>query len=257
MSDSAARILVEACAGSVADIERAMAAGADRVELCSALELGGLTPSIGLVETAMAASPIPVVVMLRPRAGGFRYDRHEFAAMLRDAERFLELGASGVVFGTLNEHGQIDVARCGELLRSAGAVQTIFHRAFDFVPDQRAALDTLIELGISRVLTNGGKPTAAEGAAAIRELISHAAGRIEVMPAGGINADNVLEIVLATGCNQVHVGASTSQVDGSIPDTRGIELVDGRFMQGVAHRAVSCESIAETVTALRSASPPR
>ena len=139
MSNSAARILVEVCVGSVADIERAVAAGADRVELCSALELGGLTPSLGLVETALAASPIPVVVMLRPRAGGFRYDRHEFAAMLRDAERFLDLGASGVVFGILNEHGQIDVARCGELLRSAGAAQTIFHRAFDFVRDQRAA----------------------------------------------------------------------------------------------------------------------
>ena len=257
MSNGASRILVEVCVGSVADIERAVAAGADRVELCSALELGGLTPSFGLVETALATSSIPVVVMLRPRAGGFRYDHHEFAAMLRDAERFLDLGASGVVFGILNEHGQIDVARCGELLRTAGAAQTIFHRAFDFVPDQRAALDTLIELGITRVLTSGGKSTAAEGTSMIRELISHAAGRIEVMPGGGINADNVLEIVHATGCNQVHVGASSAQVDGSIVDTRGIELVDGRFMQGVVHRAVSCESIAETVTALRNASPTR
>ena len=115
----------------------------------------------------------------------------------------------------------------------------------------------MIELGITRVLTSGGKPTAAEGAEEIRELISHAAGRIEVIPGGGINSHNVLEIVMATGSNQVHVGASTSQVDGSITDTSGIELVDGRFMQGVAHRAVSCESIAATVTALRSASPPR
>ncbi len=257
MSNNAARILVEVCVGSVADIERAVAAGADRVELCCALELGGLTPSFGLVETALAASSIPIVVMLRPRAGGFRYDHHEFAAMLRDAERFLELGASGVVFGILNKHGQIDVARCGKLLQSTGAAQTIFHRAFDFVPDQRAALDTLIELGITRVLTSGGNPTAAEGAAEIRELILLAAGRIEVMPGGGINADNVLDIVRATGCNQVHVGASTSQVDGSTADTRGIELVDGRFLHGTAHRAVSSESVAETVTALRNSSPPR
>ena len=138
MNNRASRILVEVCTGSVADIERAVAAGADRVELCGALELGGLTPSIGLVETALASNQIPVVVMLRPRAGGFRYDRHEFAAMLRDAERFLGLGVSGVVFGILTEHGQIDVARCGELLQSVGATQTIFHRAFDFDLDQRA-----------------------------------------------------------------------------------------------------------------------
>jgi copper homeostasis protein len=241
----------------VADIERAAAAGADRVELCGALELGGLTPSIGLVETAVAASPIPVVAMLRPRAGGFLYDHHEFAAMRRDAEQFLELGAAGIVFGVLDERGNIDAARCGTLLRDAAAAQTVFHRAFDFIGNQRAALDTLMDLGFTRVLTSGGKPTAAEGAATIVELVSHAAGRIEIMPGGGIRADNVLQIVRSTGCHQVHIGASTSQNDGSITDTTGIELVDGRFMQGTAHRAVLSGSVAETVSALRGTSLPR
>jgi copper homeostasis protein len=254
MSNGTARVLVEVCVGSVADIERAVTAGADRIELCSALELGGLTPSLGLVETSLAASPIPIVTMLRPRAGGFRYDGHEFAAMRRNAERFLELGASGIVFGVLDEHGQIDIPRCREVVSSIGAAQVVFHRAFDFVRDQRSALDILIDLGITRVLTSGGKPTAIEGAHEIRKLILHAAKRIEILPGGGINAENVVEIVRATGCNQVHLGAAVPHNDGSIADTAGIELVDRRFMSGAAYRAVSCESVTDTVAALRNAS---
>jgi copper homeostasis protein len=254
MSSCAARVLVEVCVGSIADIQRAVTAGADRLELCSALELGGLTPSLGFLETALAASPIPVVTMLRPRAGGFRYDGHEMAAMQRDAEQFLELGASGVVFGVLDERGQIDRPRCRELIRSIGTPHLVFHRAFDFVRDQRSALDMLIDLGVTRVLTSGGKPTAIDGANEIRDMISHAAGRIEILPGGGINADNVVEIVRTTGCNQVHLGAAAPLNDGSLTDTAGIELVDRRFMRGTSYRAVSCESLTDTVAALRNAS---
>jgi copper homeostasis protein len=246
-----ARILVEVCIGSVADLEQAMAAGADRVELCGALELGGLTPSLGLAETVLAASPVPVVVMLRPRAGGFHYDSHEFTAMQRDAERFLALGASGIVFGVLDGHGRVDVSRCQKLVQSAGAAQTVFHRAFDFLRDRREALDALVGIGLTRVLTSGGKPTAAEGIAAIRELISHAAGQIEIMPGGGINVGNVVEIVRATACNQVHVGAAMRRSDASIPEAAGIKLVDKRFTQGPAHRGVSREAVAETLAALQ------
>jgi copper homeostasis protein len=253
MSNGTARILVEVCVGSVADIEQALTAGADRLELCSALELGGLTPSLGLVETALAASPIPVVTMLRPRAGGFRYNSHEFAAMQRDAERFLDLGASGVVFGVLDEYGQIDIPRCRELVRSIGTSHVVFHRAFDFVRDQHSALDVLIDLGVTRVLTSGGKPTAIEGAHEIRKLISRVAENIEILPGGGINATNVVEFVRATGCNQVHLGAAAPLNDGSIADTAGVELVDRRFMRGASYRAVSCESLTDTVAALRNA----
>jgi copper homeostasis protein len=254
MSNSTSRTLVEVCVGSVADIERAVSAGADRLELCSALELGGLTPSLGLVETALAASPIPIVAMLRPRAGGFHYDDHEFNAMRRDAELFLDLGASGVVFGILNDQGQVDASRCGELVRSAGGAQTIFHRAFDFVHDQRLALDMLIDLHMTRVLTSGGKPTAAEGAEAIGQLVEYSGGRIEVMPGCGIRADNVVEIVRATGCHQVHLGAATPVNDSSTAGANGIELVDRRYMYGADHRAVSGESVSNTMAALRNES---
>jgi copper homeostasis protein len=251
MTEHVPQVLLEVCVGSVADAEAAVAAGADRLELCGALELGGLTPSLGLVEAVVAISPIPVVAMVRPRAGGFRYDRDEFAVMLRDAQRFLDMGASGIVFGILDQYGRIDAARSRELVSLAASVGSVFHRAFDFVADQRTALDTLIETHCQRVLTSGGQSTAVAGAAAIRELAQHAAGRIEVLPGGGVNAGTIAEIVRVTGCRQVHIGASTMCDDGSIHDGSGIELCDRRFMQGVSYRAVKADAVATAKATLK------
>jgi copper homeostasis protein len=245
------QILLEVCVGSAADIETAIAAGANRLELCSALELGGLTPSIGLVEAALSMSPLPIVVMVRPRAGGFCYDRHEFAAMLRDAKRFVDLGASGIVFGILDQQGSVDVARSQELVKLAGALDSVFHRGIDFVRDQRAAIDSVIELGCTRVLTSGGKRSAHEGATAIRDLITHAAGRIEILPGGGINAANVMEIVNVTACSQVHIGAATAHDDGSIDGMNDLALCDGRFMQGTAYRGVAGDVVSAVKAAIR------
>src|SRR5262245_25071201 len=126
MSAKPARILVEVCVGSLADVMAATAAGADRVELCGGLELGGLTPSIGAVETVLENCSVPTVVMVRLRAGGFCYDRHEFAAMLRDTERFLSLGASGVVFGILDRNRHIDAARAREIVDRVATRETVF-----------------------------------------------------------------------------------------------------------------------------------
>jgi copper homeostasis protein len=237
LNDNPPRILIEVCVGSVADANSAVAAGADRIELCAGLELGGMTPSWGLAEQVLETSAVPVVVMLRPRAGGFHYDKHEFSAMLRDGERFLELGASGLVFGILDKSGQLDVARSRELVRLADGRQTVFHRAFDFVRDQL-----------------GGKATAQAGAAAIREIVTHAAQRIEIMAGGGINADNVVEIVRRTGCAQVHVGASAPCHDSSISRQSSIELCDRRYLAGGSHRVVCGKALAATIAAMRSSS---
>lgn len=245
------QILLEVCVGSVADAEAAIAAGADRLELCSALELGGLTPSLGLVEVVLAISPIPVVIMVRPRAGGFCYDDHEFAVMLRNAGRFLEAGASGIVFGVLDRLGQIDVGRSQELVNLADELDTVFHRAFDFVADQRAALESLIGIGCRRVLTCGRQATAAAGAATIRELAACARGRIEILPGGGVNAANIAELVRATGCTQVHVGGSVARDDGSLNGSSPIQLNDRRFASGIAYRAVDAEALAAVAAALR------
>jgi copper homeostasis protein CutC len=245
-------ILVEVCVGSMADVVAATTAGADRVELCAGLELGGLTPSIGAVETVLAQCSLPVVVMLRPRAGGFCYDRDEFAAMLLDTERFLSLGAGGIVFGILDRNGHIDAARVRELIDRAGAHDAVFHRAFDFVADWRAELDVLMELGCTRVLTSGGQPTAAAGAATLRAMIAAASGRIEILPGGGIRADNVSELVRSTPCSQVHLGPAAPGDDGSLSYKSGIELNDRRFANGTTYRAIDGSAVSDAISALRS-----
>jgi copper homeostasis protein len=251
MSSNQSKILIEVSVGFMADVATATAAGAERVELCGGLELGGLTPSIGMAETIVEASFVPVVIMVRPRAGGFCYDRHEFAAMLRDTERFLNLGVAGVVFGVLDRSGSIDTPRVREIVDIIGPRAAVFHRAFDFVADWRKELNTLIEIGCTRVLTSGGRPTAVSGVARLREMIDVAAGRIEVLPGGGIRADNVAEIVGRTHCRQLHIGAATPVTDGSLSASLGVELSDPAHISGAYHRAVDGAAVRHTLSALR------
>ncbi|MCA9236500.1 MAG: copper homeostasis protein CutC [Planctomycetales bacterium] len=245
------KTLVEVCVGSMQDIRAAVEAGADRVELCGGLELGGVTPSAGLVELAVEAGLAPVVVMVRPRAGGFRYDRDEFDAMLRDVTRFVALGAAGVVFGVLDAHGEVDVPRCRELVAAAGTRDTVFHRASDFVADCRRGLDAVIEAGVTRVLTSGGQPNAAAGCGVLQTLIEHAQGRIEILPGGGIHAGNVARIVQQTRCRGVHMGAATRGDDGSLAGREGVELVDRRFLSGASFRTIDGAAVAAAIAALQ------
>ncbi len=251
MSVNQLQILIEVCVGSVADVALAATAGAGRVELCGGLELGGLTPSLGTMETVLAASSVPVVVMLRPRAGGFCYDRHEFAAMLRDADQFLKMGVEGIVFGVLDRRGYIDAPRCREIVACAGTHDTVFHRAFDFVANWRAELDVLVDIRCTRVLTSGGQLSALAGAATLREMNDYAAGRIEVLPGGGIRADNAAEIVRRTHCRQVHIGVAGPGNDGTLTGERGIELCDRRFLECANYRVVDNAALEATVAALR------
>src|SRR5512142_2020898 len=145
-----AKVLLEICCGSIDDAIQAERGGADRVELCSALFLCGLRPSLGTVQEAKARLKIPVIVMVRPRSGGFCYTDAEFATMERDARLAIENGADGVVFGILNRDGTIDLARTRRLREIIGSRrQAVFHRAFDVTPDPLAAVDQLVDLGIA------------------------------------------------------------------------------------------------------------
>ena len=198
-----ARILLEIVASTVNDCRAAESGGADRVELCAAIGTGGLTPSLGtLIETKKRVR-IPLMAMLRPRAGGFCYSEEEFVSMRRDAALLVEHGADGIVFGILHSDGTVDAARCGKLVEIANGRQTVFHRAFDAVPEPMRSLDEIIDLGFTRVLTAGQTKTAHDGRARLRELIERAARRIEILPGGGIRSHNVGQLVAATGCSQV------------------------------------------------------
>jgi len=208
-------MLLEVIANSVEDCLAAEQGGADRIELCSALELGGLTPSGGLLVEARRATRLPIMVMLRPRAGGFCYTPGEFAVICRDATMALTHGADGLVFGFLGSDGTVDVARTRQLAVLAGDKETVFHRAFDVTPDPLRALDALIELGITRVLTSGQVPNVVDGAAHIAAYLAHAAGRIQVLPGGGIHLGNVQTLLQGAHVTQIHASLSGSAVDGS------------------------------------------
>ncbi|HVP50363.1 MAG TPA: copper homeostasis protein CutC [Candidatus Bathyarchaeia archaeon] len=209
------RILLEIIALTVEDCLAAESGGADRIELCAAIATGGLTPSLGALIEAKKRMRIPIMAMVRPRAGGFCYSEDDFAVMRRDAALLVEHGADGIVFGVLHSDGTIDVKRCEKMLEIVGSRQTVFHRSFDVTPRPLEALEQLIELGFKRVLTSGQEKTAAQGRELLRQLVDRAAGRIEVMPGGGVRPHNVGGIVEATGCRQVHLTALSARCDSS------------------------------------------
>ncbi len=205
------QILLEVCIESVDDAATAVAAGADRLELNAALCLAGLTPSLGLLQEVRSriGSAVPIVAMLRPRGGNFCYSDSEFSTMRRDADLLLANGAGGIAFGILDANRRIDRRRSLLLVQQvlghpAANEGVVFHRAFDYVADPLAALDTLIALGVRRVLTSGQRPTALQGAEEIARYIQHAGDRIEILPAAGIGPENVRELLLRSGCRQVH-----------------------------------------------------
>ena len=207
--------LLEIVASTVDDCIAAESGGAGRIELCAAIATGGLTPSLGTLIEAKRRTRIPVMAMVRPRAGGFCYSATDFANMQRDAELLLKHGADGIVVGILRPDGDLDAKRCEELLQIADGKTTVFHRAFDVVPDPWRALEELIYLGFTRVLTSGQKKTAMEGCDLIARLITQAASRIEVLAGGGVRAHNVRQLVEATHCTQVHMTAFSARIDTS------------------------------------------
>lgn len=208
------RVLVEVCCGSVQDGLEAEKGGADRIELNSSLFFGGLTPSIGTVIEAKRRLKIPVIAMVRPRGGGFNYTDSEYATMLQDAELFIKFGADGIVTGILNEDGTIDKERNARLVEIAGDREAVFHRAFDVVPDPFQAIDILVELGFKRILTTGQNDNVDYGINLLRELISYADDRIEIL-VGGVNKFNANNIIQKTGCREIHMASFITRVDKS------------------------------------------
>ena len=201
---NAARLVLEVAVETVEDAVIAAPGGADRLELCATLNVGGVTPTIETYQAVRAAVKTPIAVMIRPRPGDFVYSPEELNQMRDEIARFSDLGADGVVFGVLTWDNRIDTDAAAELLRAAGSHELAFHRAFDHVKEPAEALSELIELGFHRLLTSGPFPTAYEGISQLKSLTEQAAGRIVVMPGGGIKATSVRVILEGTGCQQIH-----------------------------------------------------
>ena len=200
-------MICEICVDSVAGVRAAKDAGAQRVELCADLLEGGVTPSLGAIRQARRVRGIDLNVMIRPRGGDFLFDDDEFAAMRADIEAAKVEGANGVVIGVLTAAGEVDMARTHALVALARPLSVTFHRAFDVAAEPFRALETLIELGVDRVLTSGQEPSVLEGLPLIVELMKRAGDRIVIMPGGGITARNVERIVAAARPPEIHFAA--------------------------------------------------
>jgi copper homeostasis protein len=199
---------LEICLSSADSARAAQEGGAVRVELCDNLVEGGTTPSLGMVRATRRAIGIDLMVMIRPRGGDFCYTPAEVEAMEADIDVARAEGAQGVVFGMLSPDGTVDRELTARLVRRAGNLWVTFHRAFDMTRDPLEALETLIELGVQRVLTSGQEPTVLEGLDLITRLVQRAGDRIVVLPGGGITPGNVQQIVQTAHPKELHVSAN-------------------------------------------------
>ncbi len=197
--------IIEVCVDTVESALAAQAGGADRVELCDNLWEGGTTPSAGAIALAREHLRIKLQVIIRPRGGDFLYTDLEFAIMQRDIKVAKELGADGVVIGLLTADGEVDAPRVAQLMELARPLSVTFHRAFDVARDPFAALETLISLGVDRVLTSGQEESVALGVDLLAELVRRAGERIIIMPGGGFNERNIARIVAQAGAREAHV----------------------------------------------------
>jgi copper homeostasis protein len=242
---------VEICVDTAAGALAAQAGGADRVELCDNLLEGGTTPSAGCIKVARRGLSIGLQVIIRPRGGDFLYSPEEIEVMREDIRMAKELGADGVVLGCLTAEGNIDVPLTSELIQLARPMNVTFHRAFDMCRSAMEALDMLVGLGVDRVLTSGQEASCLEGLEMLAALQRQAAGRIIVMPGGGITLRNVLKIVEATHVSEVHLSARSTI--GSKMDFRNHRVFMGGTLRPpeFSWKATDAEMVRPVVETLR------
>ncbi len=233
MNKNLIKVKYEVCCGGLDDAYMSYQGGADRIELNSALFLGGLTPSIGVMKKAREKMPIEIIAMIRPRKSGFCYTDLEYEVMKEDAKCMLEAGADGLAFGFLNADGSVDVGRTKEFVELCGDKQSVFHRAIDVTPNIEQSVKVLCDLNVTRVLTSGGQPTATQGAQTIKRLIDKFSDKIEILAGGGLNMNNVVEFINTTGTKQIHSSARSVFTDSSVlanPEIYFGGNIDGKYL---------------------------
>lgn len=243
------RDLFEVCAGSVQDCINAQLGGADRVELNSALHLGGLTPSLAMLKLVKEKTSLKVICMDRPRAAGFCYDDVEIETMFEDAKILLENGADGISFGFLNSDATINVTETKKMVELIHQYQkeAVFHRAFDCVDNPMHAIKQLIDCGVDRILTSGLQPTAMQGTSVLEKLQSAFGDQIELLAGSGINANNIRALKEQTGLHQFHGSCKEWCKD----PTTTVGNVSYAYHEGDDYDCVSLEKVRSIVQELR------
>lgn len=245
--------IVEVCCGSYSDCIAAYEGGADRVELNSALAVGGLTPTLATLRKVKSDTNLKVICMVRNRAAGFAYLKEEIEVMLLDARILLENGADGIAFGFLNQNKTInleDTKRMIELIHSYHA-EAVFHRAFDVVEDPFTSIEILIDLGVDRLLTSGQKSKAIEGIELIKELQGKYGSQIQILPGSGMNETNVEEMFTTTEVYQVHSSCKDYEND----PTTSSAYVTYAYLSGDHHNdydVVSVDKVRKLVEKVKS-----
>lgn len=209
--------IVEICVDNLESLKNAIFGGANRIELCSALAEGGLTPSVGFLKAAKEVSPnIPIFCMVRCRSGNFQYTPEEIKVMIEDTKLLKENGADGFVFGALNENFDIDIKKCREVVKVSHPLPVTFHRAFDDCNNPLLALETIADIGFKRILTSGQKANALDGKENIQKYIEHVNEKklkVTIMPGCGINENNLEEFLSVVSVTEIHGSASTKKTD--------------------------------------------
>jgi copper homeostasis protein len=216
---------IEICAPNIQSALNAQKAGATRIELCTAIEVGGVTPSAGLISAAVHLLDIPVNVLIRPREGNFCYSEYELMIMLDDIAFCQDNEAGGVVIGALTNDGFLDLGKMEQMILASEGMEITCHRAFDFVKDPFAALEGLIDLGVHRILTSGLQNSAYEGRFMLQKLVEKADGRITIMAGAGVNYQNIAEIASVSGVSDFHFTAKKKIIQKNpTGDISGLEF---------------------------------
>lgn len=244
-------MILEICTDTLASSIIAEKAGADRIELCADLCVGGTTPSAGLVRQVKSRLNCPIVMMIRPRSGDFCYTQEEIETMKADILFAKESGIEGVIFGVLTPDGEIDTTVMSELIKLSRPMEVVCHRAFDMTKDALKSLETLISLGVDRLLSSGFSNSAPDGIETLRELRIHSNNRLTIMPGGGVNKNNIHDLILKSGANEFHLSGKTALESRMIFRKEGISMGSASANDEYALDQADYAIIAEVKTLLK------